>query len=50
MLVEAVRIGLSPEVFWRLSLREWRMLTETSGGASLGRTAFEILAEGWPDE
>ncbi len=50
MLVEAARIGVLPEAFWRLSLKEWRMLTEPVGGAALGRAGFEVLAERWPDE
>ena len=32
MLRAAARLGLGPEAFWRLSLREWRMLTERPGG------------------
>jgi hypothetical protein len=50
MLTEAGRIGIMPEVFWRLSLPEWRMLTGPLGGTALSRSAFEELAEGWPDE
>jgi uncharacterized phage protein (TIGR02216 family) len=50
MMVEAARVGLPPEAFWRLSLKEWRMLTSPMGWAALGRSAFERLAEGWPDE
>ena len=50
MLGEAVRLGIAPEAFWRLSVREWRMLTERPGAASMGREAFERLAGDWPDE
>ena len=50
MLVDALRMGIAPEVFWRLSLTEWRMLVGPAGGEALGRSAFDILAEGWPDE
>ena len=50
MLVEASRMGISPEAFWRLSVREWRMLTERPGTAALGRDGFERLARAWPDE
>lgn len=50
MMVEAARFGLLPEGFWRLSLKEWRTLIQPSGGGALGRSAFERLAEGWPDE
>jgi uncharacterized phage protein (TIGR02216 family) len=50
MLSDAVRLGISPEAFWRLSVREWRMLTERPGTAAMGRDAFERLAGDWPDE
>jgi uncharacterized phage protein (TIGR02216 family) len=50
MLRTAVRLGVGPEGFWRLSLREWRMLTERPyGGVPMGRTDFERMAEAWPD-
>lgn len=50
MLVEASRMAVTPEVFWRLSLTEWRMLVGPVGGDALRRAAFDKLAEGWPDE
>ena len=50
MLQAAVRMGVAPEAFWRLSLREWRMLTTVVGPAvPLGRAAFEQMAGQWPD-
>ena len=50
MLRAAARLGVGPEAFWRLSLWEWRMLTERPGGAELlGRLDFERMAEAWPD-
>jgi uncharacterized phage protein (TIGR02216 family) len=50
MLRTAARLGVGPEGFWRLSLREWRMLTERPGGvAPIGRRDFERMAEAWPD-
>ena len=49
MLGEAVRLGVMPEAFWRLSVREWRMLTERPGASALGRAGFEKLAQAWPD-
>lgn len=43
-------IGLAPETFWRLSLAEWRMLTEAATGAApMGRGEFERLMAAWPD-
>ncbi len=52
MLRTATRLGVGPEGFWRLSLREWRMLTERpeGGGAPMGRGRFERMAEAWPDD
>ena len=50
MLRTAARLGVEPEGFWRLSLREWRMLTERPGGGTLmGRQVFERMAGAWPD-
>jgi hypothetical protein len=50
MLRVAARLGVGPEAFWRLSLREWRMLTERPrGDALMGRRDFERMAEAWPD-
>ncbi|QTC86919.1 phage tail assembly chaperone [Brevundimonas pondensis] len=44
-------LGVGPEGFWRLSLKEWRMLT---GGpvqaAPLGRGELERMKEMWPDD
>lgn len=54
MLRLALAMGVAPEAFWRLSLREWRMLTEPAAGAStgraLGRAELERMAEAWPDD
>jgi uncharacterized phage protein (TIGR02216 family) len=51
MLRTAARLGIGPGGFWRLSLREWRLLTERSGGAApMGRVEFERMAEAWPDD
>ena len=50
MLVEAGRLGIAPDVFWRLSLTEWRMLVRPAGDGALGRSAFDKLAEDWPDD
>ena len=50
MLRIAAQIGVTPDAFWRLSPKEWRMLTEAPGGAvPMGRTALEQLMEDWPD-
>lgn len=50
MLRTAAALGITPEAFWRLSLREWRMLVEApAGGEPLGRVGLERMMEGWPD-
>lgn len=51
MVRTAAMLGVSPEGFWRLSLREWRMLTERPATAApMGRDHFMRMAEAWPDE
>jgi len=51
MLRAAAGWGVGPEAFWRLSSREWRMLTEEpTRPAPMGRTEFERMAEAWPDD
>ena len=47
----ALAMGLGPEAFWRLSLREWRMLTVAAAGQGvIGRSVLDRMAEAWPDE
>ena len=51
MLRTALALGVMPEAFWRLSIREWRMLTERPGAVGpMGRGEMERLSERWPDE
>lgn len=45
----AVRMGISPRDFWRLSLKEWRMLTAPVDPAPLGRAELEALRVRFPD-
>jgi uncharacterized phage protein (TIGR02216 family) len=50
MMRTALALGVGPEAFWRLSLREWRMLTaRPAASAPMGRGALERMAEAWPD-
>ena len=50
MMRVALRMGVGPEGFWRLSLKEWRMLTEVGRIASpLGRRDLEAMEAAWPD-
>jgi len=48
MLSVGLHLGLAPQAFWRLSLREWRLLNAPSHQA-LDRAAFEALAAAHPD-
>ena len=51
MMRMAAGFGVGPQAFWRLSLREWRMLTERPDVVRpMGRGVFEQMAERWPDE
>ncbi|MBU1522345.1 MAG: phage tail assembly chaperone [Alphaproteobacteria bacterium] len=51
MLRAAMRMGVTPEAFWRLSLKEWRMLTAAPRGtAPMGRAGLRKLMEDWPDD
>jgi hypothetical protein len=49
MLAAAQRIGVAPADFWRLSLKEWRALIAPPPGAGMSRSAFEALAQQFPD-
>lgn len=46
----AVRLNIPPEAFWRLSLREWRMLTATPAAPVLTRPTLDALIARFPDE
>ncbi|ALL12582.1 phage tail assembly chaperone [Caulobacter henricii] len=46
----AVSLQIPPEAFWRLSLREWRMLTATAPAPGLTRPGLEALMARFPDE
>ncbi|HWA00162.1 MAG TPA: phage tail assembly chaperone [Caulobacterales bacterium] len=48
-LQAASRLRIAPAAFWRLSVREWRMLT-MAATARLDRAAFEALAAQFPDD
>jgi hypothetical protein len=50
MMRWALTMGVAPEAFWRLSLREWRWLTARAPGGTLRRADLERMAERWPDD
>ncbi len=45
----AASLGVTPTAFWRLSLAEWRALTQAAPPDVLNRAALETLARAWPD-
>jgi hypothetical protein len=49
MLKLAASFGVAPAQFWRLSLEEWRALVSAADASTLSRTAFNTLAERFPD-
>lgn len=47
----AAMLGVAPEAFWRLSLKEWRMLTDRPAStAPMAREDLMRMSEAWPDE
>lgn len=46
----ALSLGLPPEAFWRLSLTEWRALTQAPRAPALNRASLEALIARYPDE
>jgi uncharacterized phage protein (TIGR02216 family) len=42
-------LRIPPEAFWRLSLKEWRALTEGEAADALDRVGLEALARLYPD-
>ena len=46
----ALRLAIPPEAFWRLSLAEWRALTEVAAAPILARAALDALIARFPDE
>lgn len=50
MMRWAFHRGIAPAAFWRLSLTEWRMLTQEAAVPSMSRNELALLADTWPDE
>ena len=47
MLRAALALGIAPEVFWRLSVREWRWLCQ--GGEAPSRGDLAMMMKDYPD-
>lgn len=48
MMRAATAIGVSPQMFWQLSLKEWLWLSQ-SGPRGMQRAEFETLLQEHPD-
>ena len=46
----ALRLGVTPEAFWRLSLQEWRALTAVPAAPVLTRPGLDALLARFPDQ
>lgn len=46
----AVSLRILPDAFWRLSLREWRALTDAPAAPVLTRPGLDALAARFPDQ
>ena len=46
----AMTMGVSPAVFWSLSLREWRLLTDETGQTGLRTAELASLMAAFPDK
>jgi len=49
-LRRALAAGLSPELFWRLSMREWRALMARGDAVIMPRATLDALRVQFPDE
>lgn len=46
----ALSLGVAPEAFWRLSLVEWRLLTQAPPQPVLTRAGLSDLIARYPDK
>ncbi len=45
----SLTLAIPPEAFWRLSLAEWRALTQAPAAPTLDRAALDALIARFPD-
>ncbi len=50
LLLAALKLGITPEVFWRLSVREWQALTASQKRTGFGRGDLSRLLSAFPDK
>jgi uncharacterized phage protein (TIGR02216 family) len=49
LLRAAARMGVSPEDFWRMSVREWRLMTRGDDVIAMSRADLAELMQAYPD-
>lgn len=49
LMSHALRLGVPPSEFWRLSVAEWRALAGPPPGARMGRDELAALMDAFPD-
>ena len=51
LLGAAARLGVTPDTFWRMSVREWRLIAAgVSGPIAMARAQLEELTMRFPDK
>lgn len=50
MLGTSLRVGISPNAFWRLSLKEWRAMNSNADTPALARMDLDALIARFPDD
>lgn len=50
LLQAGLRLGLTPEAFWKLSLREWRLITAKKSDSGFGKKDLSRLIAAFPDK
>jgi hypothetical protein len=49
MILAALKLGIPPSEFWRLSLREWQTLTRSRSGSDFRASDLSQLIAAYPD-
>ncbi len=50
LILSALRLGILPEAFWQLSIREWQMLTRGKAKSGFERSDLSRLISAFPDK
>jgi hypothetical protein len=49
LLAAAARMGMPPDAFWRMSLKEWRLLHAAQHDRAMAHEQLQALAVLYPD-